>query len=135
MSASISTPVFAVTRADATLPDDVDDHGPRVYAQARANLDALMADGTLVQDDTPCFYLYRQTWQGRTQVGLMAVCSVEELTEALGSAPQPVPAPPLPPGTRELREVVLAPAPGGDKIKDGVLPRLRSSGGPRLVGP
>lgn len=64
-----------------------------------------------------------------------AVCSVEELTEALGSAPQPVPAPPLPPGTRELREVVLAPAPGGDKIKDGVLPRLRSSGGPRLVGP
>lgn len=72
---------LAVTRADATLPDDVDDHGPRVYAQARANLDALMADGTLVQDDTPCFYLYRQTWQGRTQVGLMAVCSVEEYDE------------------------------------------------------
>ena len=59
----------------------MDDHGPRVYAQARANLDALMADGTLVQDDTPCFYLYRQTWQGRTQVGLMAVCSVEEYDE------------------------------------------------------
>lgn len=67
-----------VTRADATVPDGVAEHGPEVYAQARANLDQLLADGVLVQDDAPCFYLYTQTWKGRTQSGLMAVCSVEE---------------------------------------------------------
>lgn len=67
-----------VTRADATVPEGVAEHGPEVYAQARANLDQLIADGVLVQDRQSCFYLYTQTWKGRTQAGLMAVCAVEE---------------------------------------------------------
>jgi uncharacterized protein (DUF1015 family) len=69
---------LAVTRADATLPDDADAHGAPVYAAARANLDRMLAQGDLVQDDGPCFYLYSQTWKGRTQTGLMAACSVDE---------------------------------------------------------
>lgn len=67
-----------VTRADATVPDAVDDHGPEVYAVARRHLDAMVDDGSLVRDAAPCFYLYSQTWKGRTQTGLMAACSVEE---------------------------------------------------------
>ena len=35
-------------------------------------------DGLLQQDEAPCFYLYRQTWRGRTQTGLMALAAVAE---------------------------------------------------------
>lgn len=67
-----------VTRSEVDLPAGSDAHGPVAYAQARANLDAFLADGTLIQDDAPCFYLYVQQWQGRTQAGLMALCDTQE---------------------------------------------------------
>lgn len=67
-----------VTRADADLPDEVDEHGPEAYAAGRAALDRFLDQGDMQQDEAPCFYLYTQTWQGRTQVGLMALCSVGE---------------------------------------------------------
>ncbi len=69
---------LAVTRSDATLPDSEDAHGPAAYAAARTALDRMLADGSLVQDAAPCFYLYSQTWQGRTQVGLMAAAKVAD---------------------------------------------------------
>lgn len=67
-----------VTRSDALLPDSVPQHGAEAYARARAELEQMKADGVLQQDATPCFYLYRQTWRGQTQTGLMALSSVSE---------------------------------------------------------
>jgi len=67
-----------VTRSDALLPDAVDQHGPEAYARAHTELDGMLAAGRLVQDPTPCFYLYRQTWRAQTQTGLMALSSVAE---------------------------------------------------------
>ena len=71
-------PSSAFTRSEVDLPPGSDPHGPAAYAKARENLDACIADGTLVQDDAPRFYLYTQTWQGRTQAGLMAVCDTRD---------------------------------------------------------
>jgi uncharacterized protein (DUF1015 family) len=67
-----------ITRSDAELPDSVDEHSREAYDAGRAALDRFLADGLLQQDPEPCFYLYTQTWRGRTQVGLMALCSVAE---------------------------------------------------------
>lgn len=67
-----------VTRPEVDLPSGSDPHGPAAHAKARENLDAFMSQGWMVEDDQPCFYLYSQTWKGRTQTGLMAACSVEE---------------------------------------------------------
>lgn len=67
-----------VTRADAAVPESVDEHAPEVYAAARANLHRLEAEGVVIQDPAPRYYLYRQSWRGRSQVALMALCSVEE---------------------------------------------------------
>lgn len=67
-----------VTRPEVDLPLGSDAHGPLAYAKARENLDAFRARGWVLQDDRPCFYVYAQTWRGRTQVGLMATCSVAE---------------------------------------------------------
>ncbi len=72
-----------VTRSDAAVPADWDEHAPEVYAAARANLEKLLAEGVVVQDDRPNLYLYAQTWRGRTQTALMAACSVEEYDSGL----------------------------------------------------
>ena len=70
-----------VTRAEVDLPEGSDPHSPAAYAKARENLDAYIQQGWLLQDDTPCLYLYAQTWQGRTQSGLMAVCDTRDYVQ------------------------------------------------------
>jgi uncharacterized protein (DUF1015 family) len=72
-----------VTRPEVDLPEGSDAHGPEAHAKARENLDLFQQRGWMVQDERPCFYLYRQTWRGRTQTGLMAACSVKEYDEGL----------------------------------------------------
>jgi uncharacterized protein (DUF1015 family) len=67
-----------VTRPEVDLPVGDDAHGAAAYEMARTNLNAWLERGWMVADDAPCFYLYRQTWRGRTQTGLMAACSVAE---------------------------------------------------------
>jgi uncharacterized protein (DUF1015 family) len=67
-----------VTRPEVDLPEWADAHGADAHAKARENLDAFVANGWMVRDIEPCFYLYQQTWKGRTQTGLMACCSVAE---------------------------------------------------------
>jgi uncharacterized protein (DUF1015 family) len=74
---------LAVTRPDATLPDEIDEHGPEVYAAAREALDDMIAAGTMIQDEAPRFYLYSQGWRGRTQVGLMAAAKVADYDAGL----------------------------------------------------
>jgi uncharacterized protein (DUF1015 family) len=72
-----------VTRPEVDLPPGGDPHRPEAYQVARRNLEAWLSRGWLVQDEVPSFYLYRQTWRGRTQVGLMAACSVDEYDRGL----------------------------------------------------
>ncbi|MCU0620765.1 MAG: DUF1015 family protein [Gemmatimonadales bacterium] len=67
-----------VGRPDIDLPADTDPYDDRVYAQGRAALDALLADGTLVRDDTPALYLYRLEMDGRAQVGLVGCVHVDD---------------------------------------------------------
>ena len=67
-----------VSRPESVMPAGADSHAPEAYATARAQFQAMLAEGALVQDDTPSYYLYAQTWQGRTQVGLVAGFSVDE---------------------------------------------------------
>jgi uncharacterized protein (DUF1015 family) len=72
-----------VTRSEVDLPEGSDSHGKEAYGKARENLEAFLSEGSLVQDGTPCLYLYSQTWRGRTQRGLMALCSTKEYDEGL----------------------------------------------------
>ena len=71
-----------ITRPEVDLEEGIDAHGAAAHAMARSNLDAFQEQGWLVQDEQPCFYLYSQTWKGRTQTGLMAACSVDEYDTA-----------------------------------------------------
>ncbi|QJW46688.1 DUF1015 domain-containing protein [bacterium BFN5] len=67
-----------VTKAEVDLPAAVDVHSPEVYAQAQVTLQQFIADHILVQDEKPCFYIYKQKMGNHVQVGLVAAASVEE---------------------------------------------------------
>jgi uncharacterized protein (DUF1015 family) len=67
-----------VCRPEIDLPEDTDIHAAAVYAKGRENLDRFYADGTLVGDPVPRLLVYRQTWKGRKQDGLVAACSVDD---------------------------------------------------------
>ena len=67
-----------VTRSEVDLPVGADAHGEKAYAMARTNLDALQAEGILVQDDQATYYLYGQVMGDHEQIGVIAAASVAE---------------------------------------------------------
>ena len=67
-----------VDKAEIDLPRDVDPYDRRVYAQARENLQKLERDGVLQKDAKPCFYIYRQIMNGRSQTGLVGCASIDD---------------------------------------------------------
>jgi|CXWL01.1.fsa_nt_gi uncharacterized protein (DUF1015 family) len=67
-----------VCRPEIDLPAGTDLYADAVYAQGRANLDAFFERGVLVADAKPGLFVYRQTWRGRSQDGLVAAVSVDD---------------------------------------------------------
>lgn len=61
---------------DGTRPDDV-----LIYATARRNFDKLREEGILQQDNSPCYYIYRQQMANQVQTGIVGVMSVAEYEE------------------------------------------------------
>ena len=67
-----------VVKPEIDLPDHLDPYDPAVYAQARTNFERLVHQGDFLQDEYPCLYLYRLTWQERSQTGLVAGAAVQD---------------------------------------------------------
>ena len=55
-----------------------DEHSQQVYDKAVENFTAWREKGWLVQDEKPCYYIYAQAMDGRTQYGLVACCHFED---------------------------------------------------------
>lgn len=66
-----------VSKAEIDLAPSTDPYDAAVYAKAADNLRAMSAAGVLMRDARPCYYVYRLTWRGRTQIGLAAVASLD----------------------------------------------------------
>ncbi|WP_071129695.1 DUF1015 domain-containing protein [Varibaculum massiliense] len=67
-----------ITRAEIDLPLSVDQHADQVHEQAAANLADFIDRGILIREDHPCLYLYRETWQGAAQVGIVGCAQVAD---------------------------------------------------------
>ena len=67
-----------IDMAEIDLPEDIDQYSDIVYQTAAANLQKFIAEGTFEQDNTPQFYIYRQTWRGRVQTGLVGCASIDD---------------------------------------------------------
>lgn len=66
-----------VSRPEVDLPAGTDPYSPEVYAKARENLDRMVAEGILVRDPSPGYYVYRLTMGHHRQTGLVAGASVQ----------------------------------------------------------
>lgn len=67
-----------VDKAEIDLPEGTDIYDEKVYLKAKENLDALEADGYCKQDDVPCFYIYRQVMNGRSQTGIVGCAAIDD---------------------------------------------------------
>ena len=67
-----------IDRAEILLPEGTDLYSPEVYETARRTLDSMIADGSFIQDNTDCYYIYALTMNGRTQTGLVGCASIDD---------------------------------------------------------
>lgn len=67
-----------IDRAETLLPEGTSPYAPEVYETARRTLDGMITDGSFIQDESDCFYIYALTMDGRTQTGLVACASVDD---------------------------------------------------------
>lgn len=74
---------LAIDRPETAFEPGHDPYADEVYAKAHDLLAARVADGTLLRDGTPCYYLYRLREDGREQTGIVAACSVDDYTNGV----------------------------------------------------
>jgi uncharacterized protein (DUF1015 family) len=67
-----------VDRAEIDLPSATDPYSEAVYARAKENFIGLQDEGALIRETEPCLYLYQQRMGGHVQVGVAAVCHIED---------------------------------------------------------
>jgi uncharacterized protein (DUF1015 family) len=69
---------YHVIKPEIDLPANIDIHSQPVYDKAKENLLSLIEKGVLFQDSKPCYYIYAQTMNGKTQYGIVGGASVED---------------------------------------------------------
>ncbi|UCH13060.1 MAG: DUF1015 domain-containing protein [Bacteroidales bacterium] len=67
-----------VIKPEIDLPVDTDPYSSEVYEKGRENLENLIKKGILVQDTEPCFYIYAQTFESRTQYGILGCAHIND---------------------------------------------------------
>ncbi len=72
-----------VTKPEIDLPPEVDPHDDRVYAKGAANLRRLMAEGVLIRDERPAYYVYQQRMGDHVQAGVVCAASCAEYEQGL----------------------------------------------------
>lgn len=67
-----------IDRAEIDFPLGTSPYEEKVYRKAKENLLSLEKTGALVQDEKPCFYIYRQVMNGRVQTGIAGCASIDD---------------------------------------------------------
>lgn len=70
--------LYHIIRPEIDFPEGTDEHLPEVYEKAAENFRLFQEKGWLVQDEKPCYYVYAQTMNGKTQYGLVVGAWVED---------------------------------------------------------
>ncbi len=69
---------LAIDRAETQFGPETDTYAPEVYAKAREMLNEQIKEGRFEKEDKPCYYLYEQTMDGRSQTGIVACASIDD---------------------------------------------------------
>ena len=72
-----------IDRAEIDFPEGTDPYSPQVYAKARENFERQIEAGVFIRDESPRFYIYRLTMNGRSQTGLVACASIDDYSSGI----------------------------------------------------
>jgi uncharacterized protein (DUF1015 family) len=67
-----------ITKSEIDLPESIDIHSRQVYEKAKENLDAFIKRDILFAENKECLYIYRLIMNGKSQVGLVALSSIND---------------------------------------------------------
>lgn len=70
-----------ITKPEIDFEPILPDHDDKVYDRAVKNFAQWQKNGWLVQDKMPCYYVYAQTMEGRTQYGLVLCAHTDDYAE------------------------------------------------------
>ena len=70
--------LYHIIKPEIDFEPGTDEHDPKVYDRAVENFRKFQEKGWLVQDKKPCYYIYAQTMDGRTQYGFVVAASVAD---------------------------------------------------------
>ncbi len=67
-----------IDRPETQFQKEQDMYAPEVYKKASDMLKEMQADGSFIQDEKACYYIYELTMDKRSQTGLVAASSVDD---------------------------------------------------------
>ena len=67
-----------ITKPEIDFDPIIDEHSQPAYDKAVENFKEWQDKGWLVQDEKPCYYVYAQTMEGRTQYGLVMCAHTDD---------------------------------------------------------
>ena len=72
-----------ITKPEIDFDPMPDEHAPQVYDKAVENFRLWQERGWLVRDSKPCYYVYAQTMDGRTQYGLVLCAHTDDYADGV----------------------------------------------------
>lgn len=70
-----------ITKPEIDFNPIIDEHSQPAYDKAVENFKLWQEKGWLVQDNKPCYYIYAQTMNGKTQYGLVLCAHTDDYSE------------------------------------------------------
>ena len=67
-----------IEKSEIDVPDQTKSDDDLIYQTAKRNFVQMQKKGILLQDESPCFYIYQQQMSGRTQTGIVGTMSAAE---------------------------------------------------------
>jgi uncharacterized protein (DUF1015 family) len=67
-----------VEKSEIDVPDQTKSDDNLIYQTAKHNFVEMQEKGILLQDESPCFYIYQQQMSGRAQTGIVGLMSAAE---------------------------------------------------------
>lgn len=67
-----------IDKADIDLDKAINKYDKVVYEKAKQNLESMIENKVFIQDEEPCLYIYQQTMNGKSQIGLVVCCSIDD---------------------------------------------------------
>jgi len=83
MAAGNEISFLHINKPEIDLPREVDLYDDRVYATGVRNLRRFMAQGVLIREASPSFYVYQQRMGEHVQAGVVAAASCQEYANGL----------------------------------------------------